>query len=141
MYITHSILMGGSWNVRNVGLILFSSLTLRSLASERGTQDFYRSREMLATRQPFHIWHTKYPSVLPFVVTFLQDSAANRSDKIRGTNHSALFPILVILRSLRWSEQGTAIQDALTSAIVPYLNSTEWQVRRLVNNLIRADTL
>lgn len=50
-----------------------------------------------------------------------------------GTAHSAVLPMLIILRSLRWSEKGEkgeireVVRD-LKRGVRPFLGSREWQV-------------
>lgn len=50
----------------------------------------------------------------------------------KGTNvnaHSPLFPVLIIVRSLRWSSAGASLADALLRVVQPFLQSPEWQIR------------
>ncbi|WVQ79286.1 hypothetical protein IAT38_001382 [Cryptococcus sp. DSM 104549] len=119
------------WNVRNVGLILFSTLVHRCLSPPRGGQDYYRSRATLASRRSFSVFHAKYPLVLPFITDYLR-SSANEDGKQGGTGkHSPLFPILIIIRSLKWSEKNTELPEKLVVAVEPYLSSREYQVRQV----------
>ncbi|WVQ75014.1 hypothetical protein IAR50_004622 [Cryptococcus sp. DSM 104548] len=114
------------WNVRNVGLILFSTLVHRCLSPPRGGQDYYRSRATLASRTTFSTFHAKFPLILPFLIDHL--SSGPTADT--GNKHTPLFPILIIIRSLRWSEKNTEIPKRLVLALSPYLHSREHQVRR-----------
>ncbi|KAK4688723.1 thyroid adenoma-associated protein, partial [Tremellales sp. Uapishka_1] len=116
-----------NWNVRNVGLIVFSTMVNRSLSSGQ-SQDLYKSRSTLSQRQTFINWHKKYPSIIPFVIVYLKES--EKSD-LKSNTHSPLFPILIILRSLRWSEEGRQIQAQLKEAVRPHLNSPDWRVREV----------
>lgn len=117
-----------SWNVRNVGLILFSTLINRSLSSSRGSQDYYESRAKLMTRQTIAAWDKKYPQILPHVTNLLQ--ASSKTHNQTGINaHSPLFPILIILRSLRWTERGESVAQPLRTVVEGYLGSGQWQVR------------
>ena len=121
-------LLISSWNVRNVGLILFSTIVHRSLAPGRGTQDFFASRATLATRQTLAIWHKKYPSIIPYVTHLLGElSKTARSTAVNA--HSPLFPVLIIIRSLRWSPAGDPMVKDLRKVLLPFLRSREWQVR------------
>jgi ABC-type tungstate transport system substrate-binding protein len=122
-------LISDSWNVRNVGLILFSTLAHRSLALGRNSQDFYRSRAILGTRQTLNTWHTRYPSIIPFMTDYLHRMKTDSVNISRTAQHSPLFPILIIIRSLRYSVEGKQLQDALLPEVLPYLSSPEWQVR------------
>jgi len=112
--------------VRNVGLILFATLIHRSLNLAK-SQDLFEYRTSSATRQTFAAWHSKYPSILPYLTRYLQDhqttSIANK--------HSPLFPILIIIRSLRYSDSGSEIQNSLVPVVESLLGSREWQVRKV----------
>ena len=119
--------MHDSWNLRNVGLTLFSTLVHRSLSPSHGSQDFYASRATLATRQPLAMWDAKYPSLVPFITDYLHKSAVTGPTATHA-QHSPLFPILIIIRSLRWSPTHPELPEALVPAVVPYLGSAEWQV-------------
>ena len=117
-----------NWNVRNVGLILFSTIVHRTLATGRGSQDFFASRETLASRQTLASWHAKYPKIVPYITDYL----IQRSRQGQGATenaHSPLFPILIIVRSLRWSPQGAELASNLLGAVGVYLGSKQWQVR------------
>lgn len=114
-----------SWNVRNVGLILFSTIVHRTLAPGRGTQDFFASKSNLSTRQTLAHWHNKYPSVIPYITQILSDLSASTTPNA----HSPLFPILIIIRSLRWSADGVDLAGRLIPVVQKLLGSKEWQVR------------
>ena len=114
-----------SWNVRNVGLILFSTIVHRSLAPGRGTQDFFASRSTLATRTTLANWHGRYPSIIPYITRVLEELSTAGT----ASAHSPLFPILIIVRSLRWSSNGSALAEELFQIVKTYLGSSEWQVR------------
>ena len=117
-----------SWNVRNVGLILFSTLVHRSLATAPRSQDLFDTRANLLVRQTLFTWHNKYPSMIPFITDCLRQLRRDRKEGLQSSKHSPLFPILIIIRSLRWSVQGKKLQDALLLEVTPYLSSSEWQV-------------
>ncbi|WWD20217.1 hypothetical protein CI109_104693 [Kwoniella shandongensis] len=120
------------WNVRNVGLILFSTLVHRCLSPPRGGQDYYRSRSTLATRKSFSNFHAKYPLILPFITASLRKSTESTDNVQASLNkHSPLFPILIIIRSLRWSEGMGELQTELERAVRPYLRSREYHVRQV----------
>lgn len=126
-----------SWNVRNVGLILFSTLVHRSLSTGKATQNLYSSRTVLSTRQTFAAWHAKFPSILPFITEYLRarqpssSSTTNTSSNTETNRHSPLFPILIILRSLRHSPNSETLQKQLIPLVEPYLASREWQIRQV----------
>lgn len=113
-----------SWNVRNVGLILFSTIVHRSLAPGRGTQDYYASSSTLASRQTLWNWHQKYPSIVPYIKQVLESAETTVPN-----THSPLFPILIILRSLRWSAPGADLASQMEAVVERFLSSREWQVR------------
>ena len=113
-----------SWNVRNVGLILFSTIVHRSLAPGRGTQDYFASGSTLASRQTLWNWHSKYPSIIPYVKQVLESAEVTTPNA-----HSPLFPILIILRSLRWSAPGANLASQLETVVERFLASREWQIR------------
>lgn len=46
---------------------------------------------------------------------------------LKGT-HTPLFPMLIIIRSLRWSDKGGEVQDGLKGVVRPHLGSSERQV-------------
>ncbi|OCF46051.1 hypothetical protein I317_00139 [Kwoniella heveanensis CBS 569] len=121
------------WNVRNVGLIFFSTMVHRCLSPPRGGQDYYRSRSALATRSSFAAFHAKYPKIIPFITEYLRQHSANTDRNKQGNvnRHSPLFPILIIVRSLRWSVDEAELQNDLKKAVAPYLNSEEFQVRQV----------
>jgi hypothetical protein len=119
------VLMSLSWNVRNVGLILFSTLVHRSLTPARVGQDMYASRLSLT----FASWHSRYPRILPFVTDYLNAHRPTAERGIADNKHSPLFPILIIVRGLQYSDKAETVQDGLKSAVRPYLGSPEWQVR------------
>jgi hypothetical protein len=48
-----------------------------------------------------------------------------------GNKHSPLFPILIIIRSLRYSDSGSEIQKPLVPVVESLLVSREWQVRKV----------
>ncbi|EAL20900.1 hypothetical protein CNBE2610 [Cryptococcus deneoformans B-3501A] len=116
------------WNVRNVGLILFSTLVHRCLAPPRGGQDYYRSRTTLASRRPFSLFHNKYPLILPFLKEYL--TKGSNPDCQTRIRHSPLLPILIIVRSLRWSDKNSEMLSDLARAVEPYLRSREYQIRQ-----------
>jgi hypothetical protein len=109
-----------------VGLILFATLIHRSLNLAK-SQDLFEYRTNTATRQTFIAWHTKYPSILPHLTQYLQ---ANQPTSM-GNKHSPLFPILIIIRSLRYSDSGSEIQKPLVLVVEALLGSREWQVRKV----------
>ncbi|ORX37814.1 putative death-receptor fusion protein-domain-containing protein [Kockovaella imperatae] len=116
-----------NWNVRNVGLILFSSLIHRSLLTSDSAQDYFQSRQTLAKRQTLASWHARYPSVLPALRVELRKAAL----RVDLAGHSSLFPILIIIRSLRWSAVDEEISEALRLEVLPFLCSKEWQIRQV----------
>ncbi|KAK8849592.1 hypothetical protein IAR55_004927 [Kwoniella newhampshirensis] len=117
------------WNVRNVGLILFSTLVHRCLSPPRGGQDYYRSGSTLSTRQSFSTFHVKYPQIVPFITTCLLHAASGAREP--SNEHSPLFPILIIIRSLRWSEDFQDLQAEVVRAVKPFLSSREYQLRQV----------
>lgn len=44
------------------------------------------------------------------------------------TEHSALFPILIVLRNLRATEEGRDVQETLLPLVQSNLLSKDWQV-------------
>ncbi|WVO23120.1 uncharacterized protein IAS62_004465 [Cryptococcus decagattii] len=116
------------WNVRNVGLILFSTLVHRCLAPPRGGQDYYRSRTTLASRKPYSLFHNKYPLILPFLMEYL--TKGSDPDCQTRSRHSPLLPILIIVRSLKWSDKNAEMLSNLARAVEPYLGSREYQIRQ-----------
>lgn len=116
------------WNVRNVGLILFSTLVHRCLAPPRGGQDYYRSRTTLASRKPYSLFHNKYPLILPFLMEYL--AKGSDPDCQTGNTHSPLLPILIIVRSLKWSDKNAEMLSNLARAVELYLGSREYQIRQ-----------
>ncbi|WVF68582.1 hypothetical protein IAT40_003351 [Kwoniella sp. CBS 6097] len=126
------------WNVRNVGLIFFSTMVHRCLSPPRGGQDYYRSRSALATRSSFAAFHAKYPQIIPFITDYLrQHSASDDKGKKKNVNrHSPLFPILIIVRSLRWASEEEKLQHDLKEAVRPYLSSDEYQVRQVASQAL-----
>ncbi|ORY34822.1 putative death-receptor fusion protein-domain-containing protein [Naematelia encephala] len=122
-----------NWNVRNVGLILFSTLVHRSLTPTRGTQDLYASRATLATRQTLAAWHAKYPKIVPHITQHLRraGSSLEKGSVSALSRHSPLFPILIIVRSLKWSDRGAEVRVPLLEAVEPYLSNQEWQIRQV----------
>ncbi|EIW71615.1 hypothetical protein TREMEDRAFT_27287, partial [Tremella mesenterica DSM 1558] len=116
------------WNVRNAGLILLSSLIHRTLTPPRGSADYFELQSTLASRQTFSSWHTRYPTLLPFLAEHIRkySTPVRMSDK-----HFPLFPILIIVRSLRWSDSSLEMQKELTKAIWPLIGSQEWQIRHI----------
>lgn len=114
-----------------MGLILFATLIHRSLNLGK-SQDLFEYRINTATRQTFIAWHTKYPSVLPYLTQYLQ---ANQPT-IMGNKHSPLFPILIIIRSLRYSDSGAEIQKTLVPVVESLLGSREWQVRKVATQAL-----
>ncbi|WVQ96114.1 hypothetical protein IAU59_003216 [Kwoniella sp. CBS 9459] len=121
------------WNVRNVGLIFFSTMVHRCLSPPRGGQDYYRSRSALATRSSFAAFHAKYPQIIPFITDYLRQHSSGTENKAKANinRHSPLFPILIIVRSLRWAAEEEKLQDALREAVRPYLSNGEYQVRQV----------
>ncbi|WWC92899.1 uncharacterized protein L201_007861 [Kwoniella dendrophila CBS 6074] len=115
------------WNVRNVGLILFSTLVHRCLSPPRSGQDLYKSRTTLSTRHSFSSFHAKYPLVIPFITKYLEQHNHNR-----GNRHSPLFPILIIIRSLRYDGEAGGLVKGLRVTVERYLSSKEHQVRPVV---------
>jgi hypothetical protein len=109
-----------------VGLILFATLIHRSLNLAK-SQDLFEYRTNTATRQTFIAWHTKYASILPYLTQYLQ---ANQPTDV-GNKHSPLFPILIIVRSLRYSDSGSEIQKPLIPVVESLLGNREWQVRKV----------
>lgn len=122
-----------SWNVRNVGLLLLSTLADRSMSTARSLEDF-SSRAALVARPTLASWHAKYPSIIPYVTDYLR--SARRQGPASLTQHSPLFPILIILRSLRWSPAGEALADSLFPVVEPYLGSVEWQIREVASQVL-----
>jgi hypothetical protein len=54
-----------------------------------------------------------YPLVIPHITDHI------------GRNRSALFPILVIIRGLKWSEDGKESQNLLYDKIYPILGDSD----------------
>jgi hypothetical protein len=52
------------------------------------------------------------------------------------TEHSPLFPILIILRSVRWSPEGARTAEYLFPVVERYLASVEWQVREVASQAL-----
>ncbi|KAL7425015.1 hypothetical protein Q5752_000702 [Cryptotrichosporon argae] len=117
-----------NWSVRNVGLLLFSTLANRSLSGGRG-QDVFASRASLAARPTLAVWSAAYPAVVPFITRHLSASATRAPSSLATL--SPLFPILIIVRSLKWSADGEALAAGLRDVVEPYLASSEWQVRQV----------
>ncbi|WVW86816.1 hypothetical protein I302_108871 [Kwoniella bestiolae CBS 10118] len=115
------------WNVRNVGLILFSTLVHRCLSPPRGGQDYYKSHSTLATRQSFSSFHSKYPLIIPFIAEYLEQHKSENT----GNKHSPLFPILIIVRSLRYDDASEGLVEGLRGTVQGYLSSREYQVRQV----------
>ena len=109
-----------------MGLILFATLIHRSLNLAK-SQDLFEYRINTATRQTFIAWHTKYPSILTYLTQYLQADQPTTM----GNKHSPLFPILIIIRSLRYSDSGAEIQKPLVPVVESLLGSREWQVRKV----------
>lgn len=122
-----------SWNVRNVGLILFSTLSHRSLGTAR-SQETAGTRAALAGRQTIAAWHKLYPSIIPQIADYLRKSYGQGPASL--TEHSPLFPILIILRSLRWSPEGTRTAEYLYPVVERYLGSVEWQIREVASQAL-----
>ncbi|CAK9780976.1 hypothetical protein CC85DRAFT_284619 [Cutaneotrichosporon oleaginosum] len=114
-----------NWAVRNVALILFSTLTNRALSTSRPQDD--SGRAALDARQTLASWHQKYPNLLPYIIQTLRN-VRGRGPLSLG-EHSPLFPLLIIIRSLRWSVDGEALAASLYPAVEPFLSSREWMVR------------
>jgi hypothetical protein len=89
----------------------------------------YASRLSLSSRQTFASWHSRYPRILPFVTDYLNAHSPTVEREDRDSKHSPLFPILIIVRGLQYSDKADTMQDGLKSAVKPYLGSPEWQVR------------
>ena len=119
--------------MRNVGLILFSTITHRSLTTGR-SQELAGTRAGLATRQTLASWHKLYPSLIPHISDYLRRSYKQGPATL--TEHSPLFPILIILRSLRWSEEGARTAEFLFPVVERYLSSVEWQVREVASQAL-----
>lgn len=128
-----NVLTGPSWNVRNVGLILFSTLAHRSLATAR-YQEVFGTRNALAGRQTLAAWDGRYPEMIPYVADYLR--RARKEGPATLTQHSPLFPILIIVRSLRWSPEGAQTADSLFPVVEPYLGSVEWQIRDVASQAL-----
>jgi hypothetical protein len=79
------------------------------------------------TRQTFFAWHSKYPAILPHLTKYLEEHEPSST----ANQHSPLFPILIIVRSLRYSESGHAVQQPLVPVVDRLLASREWQVRKV----------
>lgn len=107
-------------------MILFATLIHRSLNLAK-SQDMFEYRTPSPTRQTFLAWHTKYPAILPHLAKYLEDHEPSST----ANQHSPLFPILIIVRSLRYSESGAAVQDPLVPVVERLLSSREWQVRKV----------
>ncbi|TXT12824.1 hypothetical protein VHUM_01225 [Vanrija humicola] len=122
-----------NWNVRNVGLILFSTLAHRSLATAR-YKEVFGTRNALAGRQTLAAWDGRYPEMIPYVADYLR--RARKEGPATLTQHSPLFPILIIVRSLRWSPEGAQTADSLFPVVEPYLGSVEWQVRDVASQAL-----
>lgn len=105
--------------------MLFSTLVNRSLQSARTSQHMYASRAALEGRQTFASWHSKYPRILPYISAYLRRYTAGQG----AGGHTALFPMLIILRSLKWGPEEEKLQAELRDALEPYLGSPEWHVR------------
>jgi hypothetical protein len=133
------ILIKISWNVRNVGLILFSTLVHRSLTPNRGTPDLFQNRTTLSKRQTLFNWHNTHPSIIPYLRDILGDSSSAGSTGA-ANSHSPIFPILIILRSLRWSSEGGSLAAGLKTVVLPYLGSPERQVSGCVCFWLLANT-
>ncbi|BEI84050.1 hypothetical protein CcaverHIS002_0406540 [Cutaneotrichosporon cavernicola] len=114
-----------NWAVRNVALILFSTVTNRALTTSRPQDE--GGRAALAARQTLASWNKKYPSLLPYIRQTLRD-VRGRGPLVLG-EHSPLFPLLIIIRSLRWSADGEDLATTLYPAVEPFLGSPEWMVR------------
>lgn len=122
-----------NWNVRNVGLILLSTLAHRSMSTARSMEEF-GTRAALAGRPTLASWSARYPNLIPYITDYLRSS--RRQGPASLTEHSPLFPILIILRSLRWSPDGEDLADSLFPAVEPYLGSVEWQVREVASQAL-----
>lgn len=121
-----------NWAVRNVALILFSTLTNRALSTSRPQDE--GGRAALAARPTLASWHGKYPSLVPYLTSYLKE-ARGRGPLALG-EHSPLFPLLIILRSLRWSADGDSLAISLFPAVEPFLASPEWQVRHVASQAL-----
>lgn len=71
-------------------------------------------------------WHAKYPAVIPYITHTLTDLSSSAGT---AGAHSPLFPILIIIRSLRWSPEGETLAGRLVPVVQNLLGSKEWQVR------------
>lgn len=87
----------------------------------------FEYRTSSATRQTFSTWHNKYSTILPHLTRYLEDHNPTST----ANQHSPLFPILIIIRSLRYSDQGAAVQQPLVPVVERLLASREWQVRKV----------
>ncbi|WWC73595.1 uncharacterized protein I206_107567 [Kwoniella pini CBS 10737] len=122
------------WNVRNVGLILFSTLVHRCLSPARGGQDLYNSRSTLLTRQSFSAFHSRYPQIIPYITRYLE------AHQDESGKHSPLFPILIIVRSLRYDQDSEDLVMALRNVVRRYLSSKEFQVRQVAAQALSSMT-
>lgn len=100
----------------------------RSLATGH-SHEVFGSRAALAGRQTLASWHSRYPSIIPHIGDYLR--RARKDGPASLTEHSPLFPILIIVRSLRWSADGSQTAEYLAHFVEPYLGSVEWQVREV----------
>lgn len=55
-------------------------------------------------------------------------SSVSTNRQLVETEHSALFPILIVLRNLRATEDGRGIQASLRPLVMSNLLSRDWQV-------------
>jgi hypothetical protein len=67
--------------------------------------------------------------MLPFVTRYLREHRCIADGRVQ--KHSPLFPILIIVRSLQYSDKAAQVQGPLKEAVTPFLGSQEWQVTLL----------
>lgn len=123
-----------SWNVRNGGLIIFSTLSHRSLNHAPRSQTEAGTRAALANRQTLASWVQRYPTLLPWIVDCLTRNS--RAGPTSLGEHSPLFPVLIILRSLRWSPEGGSEAAQLCAIVEAYLSNADIQVRTVASQVL-----
>lgn len=79
-------------------------------------------------------WVQKYPSLLPWIIDFLVRS--RRAGPTSLGEHSPLFPVLIILRSLRWSQDGATEAAQLCPIVEAYLSNVDIQVRTVASQAL-----
>jgi hypothetical protein len=107
---------------------MFSTMAHRSLATPH-SHEVFGTRAALAGRQTLASWHSRFPSIIPHIREYLRRARSDGPATL--SQHSPLFPILIIIRSLRWSSEGDDVADMLFPVVEPYLGSVEWQVREV----------